>query len=62
MDILEWLSRYARFLSPESSYQLVQSYRDMYQNSTPEFRAHYTQADHGSESLQQLILTLKKLR
>jgi hypothetical protein len=34
----------------------------MYQQSTPEFRAIYTSAEHGSEAITQLLTQIKKVR
>lgn len=62
MDVLEWLSRFARFISPENAYSVVQAFRDFYQQSPADFRAFYTQADHGSEAIICLLQQLQKIR
>lgn len=59
IDSLEWLSRYANFFSPDNVYLMLTTYKEIYNGSDLNYRNGYIQAQHGSDSVVQIIRLLK---
>jgi hypothetical protein len=60
---MDWLARYAEFVTPDQISAVVMSFKDMYANNTdPVIREAFISHKHNSESVATLCLMMRNLK
>ena len=62
-NAMDWLARYAEFVTPDQISAVVMSFKDMYANNTdPVIREAFISHKHTSESVATLCLMMRNLK
>ena len=62
-NAMDWLARYAEFVTPDQISAVVMSFKDMYANNTdPVIREAFISHKHNSESVATLCLMMRNLK
>lgn len=62
-NAMDWLARYAEFVTPDQISAVVLSFKDMYANNTdPQVREAFITHRHNSEAVATLCLMMRNLR
>ena len=62
-NAMDWLARYAEFVTPDQISSVVMSFKDMYANNTdPVIREAFISHKHNSESVATLCLMMRNLK